>query len=130
MRLSFWIYFSTRQKGNKCSYSSGDQENVLNNRKLFFPSSKEKGEEYSNCGLWLLGVCWGRFGRKFFWRVWWRVLQLKNVISLKKARRIIEGESLLPKLLRGSTAKKKRGFRFYVPSFFFFINDCMNFQIH
>lgn len=100
-------------------------------RKMFWTTEVSLGEEYSSCGLGLLGVCWGTFGRKFLWRVWWRVLQLKNVISLKNTRGMVKGKSLLPKPLRGSTDKKKRGFRFYEPFFFFLcINVCVNFQIH
>lgn len=46
---------------------------------------------------------------------------MKNIISLKKTKRMIKGKSCLPKPLRSST-DKKRGLRFYVPLFFF----CMN----
>lgn len=124
-RLSFWIYCSTILKG----------KNALSRlRKMLFFSFKKKLErrkkKYSNCELWLLGVCWGRVGSKFFWRVWWRVSQLKSVICLKKGKIIIKGKSFLRKPLRGSADKKKRRYGSYMLLFFFCINDCMNFQIH
>lgn len=52
-------------------------------------------EKYSNCVLWLLGVCWGKLGRKVFGRISWRVLQLKSVICLKNGKRITKGKCLL-----------------------------------